>query len=652
MALSSSLVSLGIIVGIYAILALGLNIKFGYTGLLDIGHVAFYLVGAYVTALLVLPPPSTQQFATYILGWEMPWLVAIFVGTVVAALMGMLVALPAIRLREDYLAIAVLGISVILKRVVQSEGWLANGPGSLRGFDQPFRDFFPLPGDTLGAAALLGFVVFVLWAIATYALASVGTRPDAELTADGGERTDGGEPERSEGESRQPKADGGVTAGRSTIAGTGVRGKLVDGLLALTTLGVGYAAARRARAETTETEQRYVLGAGLVFAAAAGVVAWQAFEWWSGLSVLLGLIVFAGLSAGFYGAAQRYVPLGGAVAATVTFAAAVVLGDSQVVPFVFLGMASLFTWVFGGVAVARRYSDLSRQDFLVALVLALVFVATFLPLIILGGGDDASSRLGLFLTMGLLAAFLYGVYYVGANWDRFGRSNVGFVRIVGVGAIWLFLLRYFVMASIEPFKFGGVGAVVWNTVQNLLWLMKFQGGSAEFDYARFLLILTMASLAVAYYLSEITVQSPFGRVLKAVREDEDVATSLGKNTFAYKVQSMMLGSALAGFAGGLTAIYFQSLVHTMFAPRVTFIAFLALIIGGTANNKGMILGAVIYWAFQKATADVAGFFPTEAAARVQALRLAFIGALLIIILYYRPEGLWGEKRTVADVTEE
>ncbi|WP_158056640.1 branched-chain amino acid ABC transporter permease [Halorussus halophilus] len=635
MALSSSLVSLGIIVGIYAILALGLNIKFGYTGLLDIGHVAFYLVGAYVTALLVLPPASTQQFATYILGWEVPWLVAILVGTIVAALLGMLVALPAIRLREDYLAIAVLGISVILKRVVQSEGWLANGPGSLRGFEQPFRSFFPLPGDTLGAAALLGFVVFVLWTVATYALSTVGTRPDSELTTDGGQR-----------------ADGGVTADRSTIAGTGVRGKLVDALLALTTLGVGYFAARRARATKSETEQRYLLGIGVAFAAAAGVVTWQAFEWWSGLSILFGVIVFAVISAAFYGVNERYIPLAGIVTAGVAFVAAFVLGESPMVPFVFLGFASLFTWVFGGVAVARRYSDLSRRDFLVALVLAIVFVATFVPLIVLGGGGDASSSLGLFLTMGLLAAFLYGVYYVGSNWERFGQSDVGFVRIVGVGAIWLFLLRYFVMASIEPFRFGGVGAVVSNTVQNLLWLLKFQGGGLEFDYSRFLLILTLASLAVVYYLVEVTVESPFGRVLKAIREDEDVATSLGKNTFSYKVQSMMLGSALAGFAGGLTAIYFQSLVHTMFAPRVTFIAFLALIIGGTANNKGMILGAAIYWAFQKATADIAGFFPTAAASRVQALRLAFIGALLIIILYYRPEGLWGEKRTVADVTEE
>jgi ABC-type branched-subunit amino acid transport system permease subunit len=394
----------------------------------------------------------------------------------------------------------------------------------------------------------------------------------------------------------------------------------------------------------------------VVFGLAAGAVAWQSFEWWTVFGVnldwLFGLVVFAAVTAGFYGANRRYAPLAGAITAAAAFGAAFVVGDSPMVAFVFLSAMSLFTWVFGAVAVARRYSDLSGRDFATALGLAVVFVGCFAPLIVLGGGSgDVMSSVGLFVTMGLLVAFLYGVYYVGSNWSRFG-SGVEFVRIVGVGAIWLFVIRYFVMANIVPFQRNGLGAVVDNTIQNLLWLMKFQAGTALFDYSRFLLVLTLASLAMLYYLSEITVESPFGRVLKAIREDEDVATSLGKNTFAYKVQSMMLGSALAGFAGGLTAIYFQSLVHTMFAPRITFIAFLALIIGGTANNKGMILGSTIYWAFQKATADIKAFFPTAAGSSISALRLAFIGALLIVILYYRPEGLWGEKRTVAEVSEE
>jgi len=576
MALSSSLVSLGTIVGIYALLALGLNVKFGYTGLLDIGHVAFYLVGAYVTALLVLPPAETQQFATYVLGLNWPWLPAIAVGVVAAAVTGLLVALPAIRLREDYLAIVVLGVSVILQRVVQSEGWLANGPGSLRGFSLPFRTAFPLPGETLVSAVLFGAVVFVLWSVATYLLARLVVRPAGTVP-----------PDRTE-------VDGGVGTGR-------LRRGLVDGALAVSTLGVGYWAARRATRRSEQPDARYVLLAGLI----AGVVAGGA----------------------------AYV--GG--------------GMADAVALVFLGLMSVFTWLFGGVTVARRYRDLSLGDFAIALGLAVAFVVAFVPLVVTSGSGQPGT-LGLAATIGLLVVFLYATYYFGVNWDRLG-TGAGFVRIVGVGAIWLFCLRYFVMANVTPWMTGGLDAVLDNTYQNLLWLLKFNAAGPVFDYARFLLVLTVASVAIGYYVMETTVGSPFGRVLKAVREDEDVAEALGKNTFAFKVQSMMLGSALAGFAGGLTVLYFKSLVHTMFAPRVTFIAFLMVIIGGAANNRGVVLGAVIYWAFQKGTADIAGFFPPAARASVQALRLATIGALLIIILYYRPEGIWGERAST-DVAEE
>ena len=92
MALSSSLVTLGIFVGIYGLLALGLNLKFGYNGLLDIGHVAFYLIGAYTAALLVAPASSSQQFIEYVLGLNLPWVVAIPAAMLVSGLVGMLVA--------------------------------------------------------------------------------------------------------------------------------------------------------------------------------------------------------------------------------------------------------------------------------------------------------------------------------------------------------------------------------------------------------------------------------------------------------------------------------------------------------------------------------------------------------------------------------
>jgi len=556
-ALSSSLVSLGVLVGVFGLLALGLNVKFGYTGLLDIGHVAFFLVGAYTSALLVAPPASTQQFGDYILGWSWPWLPAIAVGTVLAGLLGLLVALPAIRLREDYLAITVLGISVILRRIVQSEGWLANGPDSLRGYPLPLRELFPLPGSDLVSALLFGLIIAVFWTVIAYAIARwLGERD-------------------------------------------GVGSTVVHGAVAVTTLGVGYVAGRLAtRYETVGNPEP------IDVRAAPDV---------------------------------RYVIAGGLVAGVVAVAGSVA-GAGTVVLVAFLGLASLFSWLLGGVLLAAYFSGVDRRDVGMSVGLALAFVVAFLPVILVGG------LAGIFGTVLLLAVLVYGLFSLGTGWEAV-ESSVGFARLIGMAAIWLFLLRYFVLSLVTPLTFRGVGAALAELIQNVLWLLKFTTAGVQFDYVRFLLALTFATVAICYYLLEVTVDSPFGRVLKAIREDEDVATSLGKNTFAFKVQSMVLGSAIAGLAGGLSAIHYRALTHTLFAPRVTFVAFLILVIGGVASNRGAILGAVIYWAFWKGTTDIAQFFPPSARSSVQALRLAVFGALFIVILYYRPEGILGDKGT-------
>jgi ABC-type branched-subunit amino acid transport system permease subunit len=142
---------------------------------------------------------------------------------------------------------------------------------------------------------------------------------------------------------------------------------------------------------------------------------------------------------------------------------------------------------------------------------------------------------------------------------------------------------------------------------------------------------------------EVTVRSPFGRVLRAVRNDERVVKSLGKDPFVYKVQSMVIGSALGGFAGALWAMYAQGLTFTTFAPRITFIALLIMFLGGAGNNKGMIVGAAIFWAFQQATTQLASFFPPAIRVNIQAFRLVVVGVLFLIVLYYLPEGLLGRE---------
>jgi branched-chain amino acid transport system permease protein len=105
----------------------------------------------------------------------------------------------------------------------------------------------------------------------------------------------------------------------------------------------------------------------------------------------------------------------------------------------------------------------------------------------------------------------------------------------------------------------------------------------------------MVVVAAFYWVFMRTGGSPFGRVLKAIREDENVAKALGKNTNRFKIKSFMLGCGLMGLAGVFYAIYFLGSVNpTAFMPRFTFFIWIALIIGGAGSNTGSVLGAALF----------------------------------------------------------
>src|SRR5690606_24988269 len=137
----SYVVSFVVMASIYAVLTLGLNIQWGYTGLFNIGIAAFFAVGAFTSALFTTAPPSgalaafTQQW----FGLSAPFIVGVLAAGLVAGLLALLVGVPTLRLREDYLAIATIGIAEVTRLVFQNERWLANGPQPLRGIPQPLK---------------------------------------------------------------------------------------------------------------------------------------------------------------------------------------------------------------------------------------------------------------------------------------------------------------------------------------------------------------------------------------------------------------------------------------------------------------------------------------------------------------------------------
>ncbi|MBW4686379.1 MAG: branched-chain amino acid ABC transporter permease [Komarekiella atlantica HA4396-MV6] len=158
-----------------------------------------------------------------------------------------------------------------------------------------------------------------------------------------------------------------------------------------------------------------------------------------------------------------------------------------------------------------------------------------------------------------------------------------------------------------------------------------------------LMLVLLLVLAFVFWRLEILVRSPWGRVLKAIREDEEIPKALGKNVFWYKLQSLMLGGAIAGIAGAFFAWQLSAIYPDNFQPQLTFDTWIMVILGGSGNNVGTILGAVIYFAYDAITREVLPRFIPLDEARLGAFRIMVIGLILMVLMIWRPQGILGKK---------
>lgn len=165
-----------------------------------------------------------------------------------------------------------------------------------------------------------------------------------------------------------------------------------------------------------------------------------------------------------------------------------------------------------------------------------------------------------------------------------------------------------------------------------------------FDYNIFYLALMVFMVIAIYWFLQRMIRSPWGRVLKAIREDETVAAALGKNVFRFKMESLVIGSMIMGVAGGLYAHFMAFINPESFLPfQATFLIWMMLIAGGSGSNFGAVLGALVIWAVWSATDLITNFVPLSFAARAGAIRVIAIAVILEIILLIRPQGLFGEE---------
>ena len=187
---------------------------------------------------------------------------------------------------------------------------------------------------------------------------------------------------------------------------------------------------------------------------------------------------------------------------------------------------------------------------------------------------------------------------------------------------------------------------VANGSKGLYRIPKFLGewiSPDRYDYLYMVVVLVV--LGVLFLAVQQAIRSPWGRVLRAIREDETAAEASGKNVFNFKLQSFILGAVIMGIGGALFAHHVRFLSPLTFDPLLaTFVIWAMLMVGGAGSNLGAILGAFVVWGIWSGTQFLPGVLSNPD------FRLFMIGALIVAVMLLRPGGILGEERRRARTT--
>lgn len=164
--------------------------------------------------------------------------------------------------------------------------------------------------------------------------------------------------------------------------------------------------------------------------------------------------------------------------------------------------------------------------------------------------------------------------------------------------------------------------------------------ASQFAY----LTIVITVVVVAYLLIERQLNSPWGRMMRAIRDNEDAAAAMGKRVDKRRLEAFILGSALMGLAGALFVHFNRSITPEAIDPMiVTFLVWIMLILGGSGNNRGALLGALLIWLIWSMSELLTDLLPTEIAIQAKYGRMFLIGFALQLVLRYRPEGILAER---------
>ena len=157
-------------------------------------------------------------------------------------------------------------------------------------------------------------------------------------------------------------------------------------------------------------------------------------------------------------------------------------------------------------------------------------------------------------------------------------------------------------------------------------------------------VLTWLSIAIVLIILARLKKSPWGRALRAVREDEDAVRALGKNAVLLKLQSFMLGAAIGGLSGIFLVFNYGTVQASTFVPVLTFYVWAALILGGVGSLGGPALGAVMFWVIIAGTDTISRFlFESPDGQQLAGVRFVIVGLLIMFCMIFKPSGILGDK---------
>jgi ABC-type branched-subunit amino acid transport system permease subunit len=252
----------------------------------------------------------------------------------------------------------------------------------------------------------------------------------------------------------------------------------------------------------------------------------------------------------------------------------------------------------------------------------------FTSLSFFGGGESTVS------------AFNYQDVADGAGWVRLLGWLVVVACVAGIIALGV---RGSGLA--RQARFGGMGALIVLMFAALLFLLplNYQNTGVNGWWVRF---VAWVLVAVSVVVVTLLVRSPWGRLLRGIREDEDAIRSLGKNVFAIKMQALIIGGAF-GALGGMLYVLPSSVQPDSMGRSLTFFCYTALLIGGAATIFGPVLGSILFYSARIMIKGLAnGYVPNDIMNGQQTEQFSYIvvGVALMLIVIFRPQGILGDKR--------